>query len=159
MECQASRWIQYERRRYMAFESHSFARQKVINPRKSGDGKPLVLNITNEAAKKLHSIMKDENKPDAVLRIIVESGGCHGYQYVFRLESSKDIDADEDTIFDRDGARIVIDEGSLTLLQDSSVDYTTELIGSQFTIHNPYATSSCGCGSSFDLDIERLSKS
>lgn len=78
------------------------------------------------------------------------------------LESASKIDAEEDTIFEgeADGAapdtpgaaKVVMDEPSLELLSGSTVDYTTELIGSQFKIvDNPRATSNCGCGTSFDV--------
>ena len=79
------------------------------------------------------------------------------------LESAEKIDAEEDTVFEGDGdgaeaaeaagvAKVVMDEPSLELLSGSTVDYTTELIGSQFKIvDNPRATSNCGCGTSFDV--------
>lgn len=79
------------------------------------------------------------------------------------LESAAKIDAEEDTIFEGEedvtmtdapggGAKVVMDEPSLELLHGSTIDYTTELIGSQFKIvDNPRATSNCGCGTSFDV--------
>jgi len=75
------------------------------------------------------------------------------------LEGASRIDEEEDTIFasPEDGssgkAEVVMDQASLELLKGSTVDYTTELIGSQFKIvGNPRAKSSCGCGTSFDID-------
>lgn len=79
------------------------------------------------------------------------------------LEPASKVDVEEDTVFEgepeSDGAakaageaKVVMDEPSLELLSGSTVDYTTELIGSQFTIvDNPRATSNCGCGTSFDV--------
>jgi iron-sulfur cluster assembly 2 len=71
------------------------------------------------------------------------------------LTTAEKIDAQDDTIIEADdgtGARLVLDEPSLELLKGSKVDYTMELIGSQFKIvDNPAATSSCGCGTSFDI--------
>ncbi|KAJ5915940.1 hypothetical protein N7454_010847 [Penicillium verhagenii] len=107
------------------------------------------------------SATKEEN-PYHHLRITVTSGGCHGFQYMMSLESASKIDAEEDTIFEGEAesattdiageAKVVMDEPSLELLSGSTVDYTTELIGSQFTIvDNPRATSNCGCGTSFDV--------
>jgi iron-sulfur cluster assembly accessory protein len=96
----------------------------------------------------------------------VESGGCHGFQYTLSLTDTSKIDASEDTVFEEDGgvtmgerdykARLVMDEASLELLKGSKVDYTMELIGSQFrVVDNPKASSSCGCGTSFDIkDLE-----
>lgn len=136
---------------------------------------------------------KDSNS-DLALRITVESGGCHGFQYLMSLTtlpplqksastiteetppalntSSSDpntmpssspsgktekltFNEEDDTVFeaeDGSGARVVLDGPSLELLKGSKIDYTMELIGSQFKIvDNPLATSSCGCGTSFDI--------
>lgn len=62
---------------------------------------------------------------------------------------------EDDTVFEGDeGAKVVIDESSLELLNGSTVDYTMELIGSQFKVTGiPGATSSCGCGTSFDIKL------
>ncbi|KAF7586008.1 hypothetical protein BBP40_009714, partial [Aspergillus hancockii] len=109
------------------------------------------------------SITKEEN-PYHHLRITVTSGGCHGFQYLMSLEAASKIDPEEDTIFEAEyspeegspegagEAKVVMDEASLELLYGSTVDYTMELIGSQFKIvDNPRATSNCGCGTSFDV--------
>ncbi|KAI1833978.1 hypothetical protein DTO013E5_2673 [Penicillium roqueforti] len=107
------------------------------------------------------SAIKEEN-PYHHLRITVTSGGCHGFQYMMSLEGASKIDPEEDTVFEAEAdeattqspgeAKIVMDEPSLELLHGSTVDYTTELIGSQFKIvDNPRATSNCGCGTSFDV--------
>ncbi|KAH1977685.1 hypothetical protein KXW88_008292 [Aspergillus fumigatus] len=96
------------------------------------------------------------------LRITVTSGGCHGFQYLMSLEAASKIDPEEDTVFEAEPeqgttsgageAKVVMDEPSLELLSGSTVDYTMELIGSQFKIvDNPRATSNCGCGTSFDV--------
>lgn len=72
------------------------------------------------------------------------------------LTNKKDFDAEDDTVFETEDqqARVVMDEPSLELLKGSKVDFTMELIGSQFKITgNPAATSSCGCGTSFDIKI------
>lgn len=106
---------------------------------------------------------KEEN-PYHHLRITVTSGGCHGFQYLITLEPASKIDAEEDTIFEGEAdpseaptkaagtAKVIMDEPTLELVSGSTVDFTTELIGSQFKIvDNPRATSSCGCGTSFDV--------
>lgn len=102
---------------------------------------------------RLKAIMDKDSNPDLALRITVESGGCHGFQYLMSLTNMSKIDKDEDTVFEGDnGSKVVMDEPSLDLLKGSKVDYTMELIGSQFKIvDNPLATSSCGCGTSFDI--------
>ncbi|GKT46749.1 iron-sulfur cluster insertion protein ErpA 2 [Colletotrichum spaethianum] len=146
------------------------------NPKKDEDGKEMMLEITDRAGKRLSDIMKKENNPNLALRIQVESGGCHGFQYLMSLvtlpesgESGEDwskVVGEDDSVFqylpdDADisnvsfeGPKVVIDEPSLDLLKGSKVDFTMELIGSQFKItDNPYASSSCGCGTSFDIKI------
>ena len=97
--------------------------------------------------------MTTESNPNLALRVSVESGGCHGFQYLMSLTDMEKIDRNDDTVFaGAEGAKVVMDEPSLELLKGSKVDYTMELIGSQFKIvDNPLATSSCGCGTSFDI--------
>lgn len=148
------------------------AAKVVQNPRTGDDGETLMIGISPRAVERLREITDPSTSPSATkeenpyhhLRITVTSGGCHGFQYMMSLESASKIDAEEDTIFEGDAdpseistdaageAKIVMDEPSLELLSGSTVDYTTELIGSQFKIvDNPRATSNCGCGTSFDV--------
>ncbi|KAJ5725556.1 FeS cluster insertion protein [Penicillium malachiteum] len=147
------------------------ASTKVLqNPRTGENGETLMIGISDRAVERLREITDPTSSPAATkeenpyhhLRITVTSGGCHGFQYMMSLESASKIDAEEDTIFEGEAegaavssagqAKVVMDEPSLELLSGSTVDYTTELIGSQFKIvDNPRATSNCGCGTSFDV--------
>jgi iron-sulfur cluster assembly accessory protein len=113
--------------------------------------------ITNAPQKK--NSLASSSAPESHLRVTVTSGGCHGFQYLMSLEAAEKIDQEEDTIFasgenaGEGHAEVVMDSASLELLKGSTIDYTTELIGSQFTITgNPRAKSSCGCGTSFDIE-------
>ena len=97
---------------------------------------------------------KDAN-PNLALRVAVESGGCHGFQYLMSLTKMDATSDADDTVFqstDGSEAKVVMDKPSLELLKGSKIDYTMELIGSQFkVVGNPAASSSCGCGTSFDI--------
>lgn len=81
------------------------------------------------------------------LRIAVEGGGCSGFQYDIRLDSP----ADDDLILEGNGQKVVVDSVSLPFLTGATIDFTEELIGARFTIDNPNASSSCGCGTSFSM--------
>ncbi|OQO10781.1 hypothetical protein B0A48_04081 [Cryoendolithus antarcticus] len=129
----------------------------ITNPRKGEDGIEWIINITPRASHRLKAISERDQNPDLALRVSVESGGCHGFQYLMSLTSASEADASEDTIFRDEGVEgfkptVVMDEPSLELLKGSSIDYTMELIGSQFKVTGiPGAKSSCGCGTSFDI--------
>ncbi|CCE81886.1 Piso0_002565 [Millerozyma farinosa CBS 7064] len=122
--------------------------------------------ITKRASDKLTKIAKDDHNPDAALRISVESGGCHGFQYNLSLtDLKKELkEGEEDVlVFKRDEgdsiAQVVINESSLQILQDSKIDFTKELIGSSFkVVDSPYTSTACGCGASFDFDFEKLAQ-
>jgi Fe-S cluster assembly iron-binding protein IscA len=134
----------------------------------------MLLEITSRAAKRLVHIMKKDSNPNLALRIQVESGGCHGFQYMMSLvtlppdnvQEQSPVVTESDSIFQyvadtpteeipqEAPPKIILDEPSLELLKGSKVDFTVELIGSEFKIvDNPLATSSCGCGTSFDIKI------
>ena len=81
------------------------------------------------------------------LRIAVDGGGCSGFQYDIRLDDP----AADDLVLESDGQKVVVDSVSLPFLADAVIDFTEELIGARFTIANPNATSSCGCGTSFSV--------
>lgn len=81
------------------------------------------------------------------LRVAVDGGGCSGFQYDIRLDDP----AADDLILEGDGQKVVVDAVSLPFLADAVIDFTEELIGARFTIANPNATSSCGCGTSFSM--------
>ena len=124
---------------------------KVTQPLKTSTGEVLRVSISETAVSKLNELREKDNRPDMHLRVRVESGGCHGFQYIFDLEDIQEI-GKNDSIFSRDGAKVVIDHDSLSILRDSTVDYSTELIGSQFKVTSPHTSSACGCGSSFSID-------
>tara|TARA_Y100001960_G_C14552797_1_gene766635 strand:- start:619 stop:963 length:345 start_codon:yes stop_codon:yes gene_type:complete len=106
------------------------------------------ITLSESAAKRIRFLMKQENQPEAAVRVAVSGGGCAGFQYGFDFDDNI---ADDDFVFERDGARIVVDSLSLSFLQGSEVDYVEELIGAAFQITIPNASSSCSCGTSFAM--------
>lgn len=134
-----------------------FNKTKVQNMQCSDHrGLPLLIAITQGAANRLKEIGATGD-PKCILRVSVESGGCHGFQYVLKLTDMSEFDPKEDSLFTRNGGQVMMDKTSLEILRDSKIDYVHELIGSQFkVVDSPYSKSSCGCGSSFDIDFDKM---
>ena len=101
--------------------------------------------ITDRAFSRLNEI--GAGKQSKALRISVEGGGCSGFQYEIKLD---DI-SETDWVSEKDGESVVIDSISLPFLENSIIDFSEELIGAKFTIDNPNAKTSCGCGTSFSI--------
>ncbi|KAJ6497798.1 iron-sulfur cluster assembly accessory protein Isa2 [Mycena sanguinolenta] len=109
--------------------------------------------LTDRAAEQLRTISARQTDPDAALRIAVESGGCHGYQYKMELAKSRALDDYHFSHPTVKPSNILVDAVSLSLLNGSTIDFATELIGSSFRVlDNPHAKGSgCGCGVSWEL--------
>jgi iron-sulfur cluster assembly accessory protein len=105
------------------------------------------VTLSQRAARRIAEIAAGE-PGTPLLRLSVEGGGCSGFSYKFDLVSAS---APDDVVIERDGARVLIDPVSLEYLSGSEIDFTDELIGSSFKVHNPNATASCGCGTSFSI--------
>jgi len=105
------------------------------------------VTISERAARRINEILKDEGD-GAMLRISVEGGGCSGFQYKFDIERAR---ADDDVVIERDRAVVLVDPSSAPFLAGSEVDFVDDLIGASFRVHNPNATASCGCGTSFSV--------
>ena len=101
------------------------------------------IEFTTGAIKQIEKIVL-ENKPKKYFRITVKGGGCSGFKYNFSFEDNRDKD---DYVFNK----TLVDKNSLDILNGSVVDFQEELIGDSFTIKNPKASSSCGCGLSFSV--------
>jgi iron-sulfur cluster assembly accessory protein len=105
------------------------------------------VTVSAKAAKRIAEILKAESEP-SMLRVAVTGGGCSGFQYNFTIDDTK---MDDDLVIARDGATVLVDPMSLDFLKGSEIDFVDDLIGAAFKIHNPNATSSCGCGTSFSV--------
>jgi iron-sulfur cluster insertion protein len=107
-----------------------------------------MITVSEQAQTKLKAILAEENNPDLKLRIFVQGGGCSGFQYGFTMEETAN---EDDFQIELDGVTMLVDALSSQYLQGASVDYTESVQGSQFSIKNPNAQTSCGCGSSFSV--------
>ena len=105
------------------------------------------VRVTERAFDRLAEIAEDAGEAKA-LRVAVLGGGCSGFQYEFVLE---DEPAEDDTVIEGKGQRVLVDPESLPFLSGSVVDFKDELIGARFAVENPNATSTCGCGTSFSI--------
>ena len=102
-----------------------------------------MITITENAITKLKEFLE----PTEVVRLLVEGGGCNGFQYRFGVSPSTEI-ADDDHIIE-ETVRLVIDPVSYMYLQNSEIDYEESAFSSAFKINNPDVKATCGCGSSF----------
>jgi iron-sulfur cluster assembly accessory protein len=105
------------------------------------------VTLSAAAAARINRIVAGE-PPGAGLRVAVEGGGCSGFQYDIAVAPGPGA---EDTIIERDGAKLFVDPISLPFLAGSEVDWVEELIGAAFKVKNPNAKTSCGCGVSFSV--------
>ncbi len=108
----------------------------------------MTITLTAALVKRIKALQTAENRPGLKLRILVEGGGCQGFNYVFDL--TDDVKSD-DEVFEKDGAGVIIDDISLPYLKGAEIDYVDDLVGASFRVNNPNAASSCGCGTSFSL--------
>lgn len=107
------------------------------------------ITISETGAQKAQTILAGSGKENAGVRVFVKSGGCSGYQYGMAID---DRELEGDTVVVDRGVKLVVDRMSLPLLQGCEVDYIENMMGGGFTVHNPNATSACGCGHSFRTD-------
>ena len=107
-----------------------------------------MITISDSAKTKILDILAEENNPNIALRTFVQGGGCSGFSYGFTLEEEQ---AEDDFEFPVGNYKVLVDAMSMQYLQGAEIDYKDELMGASFTIKNPQATTTCGCGSSFGV--------
>lgn len=105
---------------------------------------PLV-TLTPVALEKIQTLLAEENDEELGLRVFVAGGGCSGLQYGMTLDTIQD----GDEVIEAGGVRVFIDDMSATYINGAEIDYLDGLMGAGFTVNNPNAVSSCGCGHSF----------
>lgn len=112
----------------------------------NGDLKML---FTENAAERAKELLIENNAGENVsLRVYVEGGGCHGFNYGFGFD---DTVAEDDTVIETNGVKLLVDSMSIMYLDTATIDYISSTHGDRFTIDNPSAATTCGCGSSFSM--------
>lgn len=105
--------------------------------------------FTENAAERVKELIVEQNEdPDTSLRVFVEGGGCHGFSYGFGFEKNV---AEDDTVYETNGVKLVVDSMSIMYLDSATVDFISSIHGDRFVIDNPSASTTCGCGSSFSM--------
>ena len=107
-----------------------------------------MINVSQTAASKINELLAEEGKTGSGLRVFVQGGGCSGFQYGLMIEENG---GDADQIFESNGVRLYIDPVSISYLKGAEVDFVETVTGGGFTIRNPNAVSTCGCGQSFNV--------
>lgn len=107
-----------------------------------------MITITESAKQKIKDLLYEEGNSKLSLRTFVQGGGCSGFSYGFTFDDQVN---DDDFEIPLDEFKVLVDSMSMTYLQGAEIDFKDELLGSQFTINNPNATTTCGCGSSFGV--------
>jgi iron-sulfur cluster insertion protein len=104
-----------------------------------------MITVTESAKEKITEVLAEEG-PTSKLRMFIQGGGCAGFSYGFAIEDDQN---DDDFVIPAGSSNILIDAISIEYLRGATVDYKEDLNGARFSIVNPQATSTCGCGSSF----------
>ena len=106
------------------------------------------IGFSDQAADKVRQLMTAEGNSALKLRVFVSGGGCSGFSYGFTFDEEV---AEDDSIVERAGITMLVDELSYQYLLGAEVDYIEDLQGSQFVVNNPNAAATCGCGNSFAI--------
>lgn len=105
-----------------------------------------MIDISDMAAEKIKELMVADGVENAFLRLGVKEGGCSGFTYSMGID--EDVSEQDDTL-EMKGLKVVMDRDSVKYLRGLEIDYKEAAMGGGFTIHNPNAIATCGCGSSF----------
>ena len=106
-----------------------------------------MVNVSTTAATKINELLAEEQKLQSGLRVFVQGGGCSGFQYGLMIEEGGGVG---DQVYESNGVKLYVDPVSLSYLKGAEVDFVDTITGGGFTIKNPNATSTCGCGQSFN---------
>ena len=106
------------------------------------------MTISESAVRRIRELTSAGEYAGMKLRVSVSGGGCSGFQYGFSFD---DAPGGDDHLVERDGITVLVDDTSWEFLVGSELHFAEELIGSFFTLRNPNAASTCGCGTSFSI--------
>lgn len=107
-----------------------------------------MITLTEAAQAKIAEVLAEENDSKSKLRMFVQGGGCAGFSYGFTIDDEQN---EDDFEIPAGSSSVLVDSMSIQYLQGAVVDYKDDLEGSRFSISNPQASSTCGCGSSFSV--------
>lgn len=110
------------------------------------DPEMLQLILTPKAAEKVRSLIEKEGRPNLALRIFIGGESCCGLRYGMALDENAH---DGDRVIESNGIRLLVDPDSAQYLRGAEIDYVESVMGAGFTVNNPNAESTCGCGQSF----------
>jgi iron-sulfur cluster insertion protein len=107
-----------------------------------------MIEITDACASKIQELIEEEGTPNLNLRMFINGGGCAGFQYGFTFDDTIN---EDDMVIEKNGIKFVVDMLSIQYVAGSEIDFTESINGDQFTVYNPNANHTCGCGSSFQV--------
>lgn len=105
-----------------------------------------MITVTEAAGEQIKDMMEAEDDPGMYLRFGIKGGGCSGLSYSLGFDNEKN---EDDTVVEVSGLEILIDSDSSPVVGGTTIDYKQNMMGGGFTIENPNALVTCGCGSSF----------
>ena len=146
-----TRWrVGGERRRRLTVRYNQTKETEDAKPTMEAATTAPPVNVTESAASRITQLLDEEKKAQAGLRVFVQGGGCSGFQYGLMIEEGAG-DPEADRIFESNGVTLFIDPISIRYLAGAEVDFVDNLMGGGFTIKNPNAKTTCGCGQSFGV--------
>jgi len=129
----------------MSDASHTEATQEPAGPAATDTAG---VTVSDSAVRRIRALTEAGEFAGMMLRVSVSGGGCSGFQYGFAFDDDK---KDDDHVIERDGVTVLIDDMSWEFVVGGELHFAEELIGSYFTMRNPNAASTCGCGTSFSI--------
>jgi len=106
-----------------------------------------MITVSDSAHGQLSTLIAQQADQQLGLRVFIQPGGCSGFSYGMGLDENAP--KEDDDVLDVNGLRVYVDSYSAQYLDGAEIDYVDALMGGGFTINNPNATKTCGCGTSF----------